>query len=839
MSKLPLYITLGFVLCCIFISPNSTSIDAPQPTEILEESEEDEDHAGGFQVYFELTRKAALGNDWENITNKNFEDWSSFSLKDQIVARDSFGAGILEGKWLERGISNVAGNVSGIDYLAETNEVFGMSDAGILFKGNLEDNNWQSLNDQIRFNNNVVKAVVTKEGKTRILVARNKKINYSEDNGKTWTVATGTNFSDNSYGPEKLLRLKNGTLYYFVRSNFSGVGSGYILFVSYDDGATWATVKQFSGRDTRRVNIWQPFESNTLYVNDLGQNLYQVDSSKITLVHAMTGCKTDAEMTFVGYQDSLKTKMYMLASAELMYMSEDTGATWKQISTILPKAWSVGMFAHPLQEDNIYYGEVDMFKSVNSGQTWTKQNGWGEYYGNINKLHADIMRFGAFRKSNGDFFIMVANHGGVHISDDDFYTTQNISKQNLNNAQYYDFVYISGALFGGTQDQGMHRLLNFGKNTIVSGKQVISGDYVRMNSSNNATRLWEEYPGGVFHYYNSPLTQNSTSAQLKLLGTAKVNIQQWVVPTFQVANKAENAILTGGSLSTADVGAYLIRLTATTTAPFKITGYQYPYNFRTNAKSGSSYITALAQSTADTNYYYVAMADGSFFSSSDAAQTWTLNKSLSGISGFNYGSWISPSRLNASTVFYCGSGGKVYLSTDAGTTFKNLGGNGLPSTFVSELDLNEDESILFAATDAGPYMYVFDKNKWYSLSGANTPVQLFTAVEYIPQDRIVRFATFGRGIWDLQLKDALVSTQSVDNQVIKVFPTLTAPNQNIHFQGNFDDASFQLFDLNGRLVFTKKISSSDAVEMPTQRGLYLYQLKLKTGKPQVGKLVVD
>jgi photosystem II stability/assembly factor-like uncharacterized protein len=745
----------------------------------------------------------------------------------------------LEGKWLERGVSNIAGSVTSIDYLTATNEVYGVSDAGLLFKGNLEDNNWKPLNDQIRFNNSVVKAIVTKAGKTRILVARNKKINYSDDNGKTWSVAVGTNFSDNSYGPEKLLQLKNGILYYFVRSNFSGVGSGYVLFVSYDDGATWTTVKQFSGRDTRRVNIWHPFESNTLYVNDLGQNMYQVDSSKITLVHPMIGCKTGAEMSFVGYQDSVKTKMYVLANSELMYMSEDTGATWNQISTISPKAWSVGMFAHPLLEDNIYYGEVNMFKSLNSGQNWTTQNGWGEYYGNINKLHADIMRFGAFRKPGGDFFMVVANHGGVHITENDFYSTLNISKQNLNNAQYYDFVMISGALFGGTQDQGMHRLLNFGKDAIISGKQVISGDYVRMNTSNNATRLWEEYPGGVFHYYNSPLTQNGKSSELKLLGTAKVNQQQWVVPSYSVANKAENTILTGGSLSTADVGAYLIRLTATTTSPFKVTGYQYPYNFRTSAKSGNSYITSLAQSTADSNYYYVAMADGSFFSSTDAAQTWTLNKTLNGISGFNYGSWITPSKLDGKKVFYCGSGGKVYLSTDAGTTFKNLGGNGLPSTFVSELDLNEDESILFAATDAGPYMYVFDKNKWYSLSSSNLPVQLFTAVEYIPQDRIVRFATFGRGIWDLQLKDALVATQNIDNQDIRVFPSIVAPSQNINIQGDFDEASFQLFDLNGRLVFTKKVNPNDVIEMPTQRGLFLYQLKQRNGKTKVGKLVVE
>jgi hypothetical protein len=83
-------------------------------------------------------------------------------------------------------------------------------------------------------------------------------------------------------------------------------------------------------------------------------------------------------------------------------------------------------------------------------------------------------------------------------------------------------------------------------------------------------------------------------------------------------------------------------------------------------------------------------------------------------------------------------------------SFSNMS-TGLPNTFVSDLVLNTAETLLFAATDAGPYVCLLSTGQWYSLATAITPVKEFRAVEWVAGSNIARFATFGRGVWDFQV----------------------------------------------------------------------------------------
>ncbi|MBP6825755.1 MAG: T9SS type A sorting domain-containing protein, partial [Saprospiraceae bacterium] len=233
-----------------------------------------------------------------------------------------------------------------------------------------------------------------------------------------------------------------------------------------------------------------------------------------------------------------------------------------------------------------------------------------------------------------------------------------------------------------------------------------------------------------------------------------VNAQLWIVPSNTTGVPSENAILVGGGTTTGDDGSYLIKLTAATSPPYTISTYQFPYNFRPNANNGNSYITAVAQSALNTSHYYVGMADGTFFYSHDSGSNWLKANGFNApANAFLYGTCILPSRIHPNRLFYSGSGYNnpgVYMSTNGGVSFTPLS-TGLPATFVTELELNDTESLLFAATDAGPYVYVFSQGQWYSLNGVTTPLQDFKSVEYLPGINKVRFTTYGRGVWDLSL----------------------------------------------------------------------------------------
>ncbi|MCC6410468.1 MAG: T9SS type A sorting domain-containing protein [Saprospiraceae bacterium] len=92
----------------------------------------------------------------------------------------------------------------------------------------------------------------------------------------------------------------------------------------------------------------------------------------------------------------------------------------------------------------------------------------------------------------------------------------------------------------------------------------------------------------------------------------------------------------------------------------------------------------------------------------------------------------------------------MWKSTDGGATFVSIS-NGLPATMVQELAAMPDETMLFAATDVGPYVYVAETNTWYPLRNSLMPLQRVMGVEMIAARNLVRFGTFGRGVWDFAI----------------------------------------------------------------------------------------
>jgi hypothetical protein len=101
----------------------------------------------------------------------------------------------------------------------------------------------------------------------------------------------------------------------------------------------------------------------------------------------------------------------------------------------------------------------------------------------------------------------------------------------------------------------------------------------------------------------------------------------------------------------------------------------------------------------------------------------------------------------------------VYKSIDGGVTFTPMS-NGLPPTLVNEIVASPDERFIFAATEAGPYVYVANENMWYSLSDNTMPTQFYSGVEYVNALNTVRFSTMGRGIWDFVITGTIPVTLS-------------------------------------------------------------------------------
>ncbi|MEL6945261.1 MAG: MopE-related protein, partial [Bacteroidota bacterium] len=234
-------------------------------------------------------------------------------------------------------------------------------------------------------------------------------------------------------------------------------------------------------------------------------------------------------------------------------------------------------------------------------------------------------------------------------------------------------------------------------------------------------------------------------------------VNGWINPTSEHVDPSLNKVyVAGGNINGGD-GSYLIELTATESAPYQISTNQINYDFRANSNNGTSTISAIETSEVDQDRIYVATSDGTFFYSQNAGSSWSKTSSFNGPTE----SWLTPtsiyaSKLTSNLVWFGGSGYSnpgVYKSTNGGQSFSPVS-NGLPSTVINELVANTDESMLFAATDAGPYVYVVADDMWYNIMGMHAPTQVYQSVEYIGGLDIIRFGTYGRGIWDFKISCA-------------------------------------------------------------------------------------
>jgi hypothetical protein len=109
-----------------------------------------------------------------------------------------------------------------------------------------------------------------------------------------------------------------------------------------------------------------------------------------------------------------------------------------------------------------------------------------------------------------------------------------------------------------------------------------------------------------------------------------------------------------------------------------------------------------------------------------------------------------PSRVWASTVGYQ-AGKKVWESIDGGATWKNLSG-ALLNVPANALALDSATRRLFVATDAGVWVRpLTGTDTGWTLHGRGLPLTAATDLEIQWQTRVLRAATFGRGVWEVAL----------------------------------------------------------------------------------------
>ena len=786
--------------------------------------------------YNDFIHRAAPDVDWKAVNSENFKQLRKTNSPTLKGENFTFLNGKLEGNWNERGANNQSGDVREIDIDTRTDSLYIMSTSGHIWKGHLNGDGWHPLNDQYVHNTDVLR-IVEMPNHNRILVGgtgnEGASLFYSDDEGKTFQKAQGIDI--NNAGSIVLEVTEDETVFALVHDANTATVS---LFVSTDNASNFTSMWSETGASSQSTDldhipgdnqVWmfcgangKTYTATKDGVTEVGSNVRKGSPSLITVSYATGG-----------------TTVYWLKGS-VLYKSEDTGNSWETIGSI-PATYRGKIQADLTTPGKMYLGEVELHISLDDGDNWNQYSNWYAFYQDDRFPHADLMKFEILKDSQGNNAHFILNHSGIHYGDETFEDLTYLNREGLNICTYYDFTSFDepgGFLFCGAQDKGYHGIEDDGT-SIQNHDFLVTGDYFEMaitgqNTANPA--IIREYPYGSFSVHFNP-TSPHDGPKWETPGDDK---QTWVVPTAPFVDPNENGVWVGGGNISGGAGSYLQKVSF----PFgqqQADIEQKPVNFRSMALAASN-ISAIGQSPVNTNRLYVMTGDGSFFISNDEGETFERTDNFQGPGNeFLYGGEIEVSKKHLNEVYVAGSGYSnpgVYRSVDGGETFQDFS-DGLPATFVHELELDSSEQYLFAATDAGPYVCNVLDGTWENMVG-DAPIQSYRAIQYMPNLNKVRFATYGRGIWDFDIES--ISIGITENEVakkeLKVFPNPVAAGAEIHVEAGADIQKAQLVQLNGQEVQSWVTNEALVLRASISPGVYLLQVNLEDGTVQTQKIKI-
>lgn len=674
----------------------------------------------------------------------------------RLSGMESLANGQLEGEWIEKGATNMAGRIQNADFEASTNLLYAVSDGGNVWKGNLNGTSWTCLNNNLKLKGaHYIKVLPNGTGK-RIIVGTNDRYTYYSDNeGLTWSISNGLSSIVGWGGNLKTIVASDAASTVYVLAVEYNAGVNVCLYRSVDKAANFTRVKRWlvdynDNEDQNKFSLFTP-------TNAVHDAAYVVNKDSVFRIMHTGGFSAlykhnlpvTKKVRFTGQKTS-STVTFYLATNETVYSSTNLGQSWTTLSAPTSgDAWGPHSFRTSHASANtLYYGGIEAYKGIRSGNTitWTRVNEWGEYYNNMaGKLHADIPAFVPIMV-NGAEQLLICTDAGIYKSTDGLATVQNLSLFGMNNAQYYS-VYTNknnlNYVFAGAQDQGIQQssvptsgLLNF--------TQLMGGDDGRIVSTNN-TNLW--LTGYDMLYYFTSASSSAFSTY-SLNGLGKL----WL-PYIAEHPTSPNIVYMAGGRDDNTTVAKIHKFTYTSGSGIQKTTLSYDFA----APSACKNISGIAISKLNNNYWYVLTDNGRFFTSTSGGSSFTMNSSFSGPNGhYFYGSSIIASTKSLGTLYIAGdgyNGAGVYKSTNHGSSFTPVT-NGLPSTMVFDLAYNADESMVFAATEVGAYVYIVANNTWYPMIGSSGTDQIFWDIDFISSTNTVRFATYGRGIWDFKIQAA-------------------------------------------------------------------------------------
>lgn len=708
-------------------------------------------------------------------------------------------------QWAELGSANQAGRTHAAYPSSDEQHLYVGSNLGGVWRGTIAGEDWVPLSDGLGLGSHGLLVVPPGDGpgQPEILLTLttpgpgqggDPTVYVSTDGGQTWVVPAG--LPDYLYEAVRVVHdaAHPRTVYLLSRGGqWIGGGqyvAGWLVSRSTDGGLSFE-LRYAQPTHQPPCDLWiDRVAGGPLYLMS-GNTLLVSQDEGLTFTDLGSASSTANDVILTASEAGAPTFYAALhdGSSWNLHRSTDGGVNWTWCHTI-PDFWET-LLASITDPELVFFAGVECWRSTDGGQSFAKINNWYDYYGDPeNRLHADLPGMDA-HMIGGQEVIYCNTDGGTYASHDGGATVQNLSLWGLAISQYYSsYTSASGPylIAAGSQDQGYQQSTLGERNGYLPFDQLISGDYGHLTSAvRDHNWLYSVYPGFV-------LLQVQEAPPHYLFQIDFPSCDHSWMP-FILADPLDTDVfyLCGDHLWRYERNA----------PSYSYAMSEMPQDF------GGSYSTALAISPADYDCWYVTTNNGLLWYSRDAGATWTQSDDHGPAAHYFYGTAIAVSPHDPRRAYVGGSGyagNSVWRTGDGGVTWEPWG-TGLPSTLCYGLALGgEDGETLFAACEAGPYMFDAELGEWADIMGTEAPLTVYWCVEWVPEIGVARFGTYGRGIWDytppaasdVAAQEGLPSPAS-RRPPLDVAPTLAADRLTLRFAlASAGDVRLELFDVTGR-----------------------------------------
>ncbi|MDK9699550.1 MAG: T9SS type A sorting domain-containing protein, partial [bacterium] len=388
--------------------------------------------------------------------------------------------------------------------------------------------------------------------------------------------------------------------------------------------------------------------------------------------------------------------------------------------------------------------------------------------------------------------VYVGNNGGIFKSSDAGATWIDKSGGGLSITQFYRIGVSAqnpNIVIGGSQDNGTSFLRN---NT---WRRVIGGDGMDclINFSNSNYMYGNIQNGNMQRSYNGGLTWVDANS-----GVGEES-RAWAAP-FVINHQNPSTLFRA------------------TTMIYKTTNHGANWFAISSQIGGASPLTSLAVAPSDSNYLYLSNGTSLYRTTNSGANWNRMTTAPSSISRIAVHP-TNPEHLWLTVEGYSANN-KVFVSTNAGTTWSNLSA-GLPNIPVNCVAVHPNQPLqVYIGTDLGVFVSNTGGGNWINFSQGLPSVIVDDLEIQLGADVLVA-GTFGRGVWLSPLEVFNTTGEAkpeLPNTVrIHAYPNPFNPVTDLRItvpqRGNLQLA---IYDNNGRMV--KELANAKH-----EVGVYFYQ----------------